>query len=935
MADPFDINNESALESFLKWLGRPGYAVRDVLSGNLEGAARQIGDFALDPYDAIIPGDVIPELSRQGKDFTEMSDLVGGMDPGWKKTAVDIVGGIATDPMTYVGVGPVVKLGTAPLRYAATGAKNLANTTKRGAEFVSGMEKAASTAGRAIRDVAGMQRVDPAIKPILDRARAAGSVSAAANQAALKPMLSGLMPDDQARIVEALNNVTREGGLDAAGGKASLILDDVADSNRIMPLTEQVSQLGRSLDKLGVAGTQRERINQAIGKWTDYTAGQFREGVEKGVFERPAGADLLTESPMYVQRQLYDVADEAVGAAPQQAGGTAQAGKARTLRADQDFVNFLNDNPTQVMSTNLAELASQRAAQQAQMIQRATLARGLAEKAAKSAEDKLSTASKNTENWTGMQNAVDKYKLAGLTEAEIAAYEARGAPLFRIGKEGSDLNKAARAVIDEMKTADPETAQVLENVYNGLAPRGAFMEVLAKANRIFKPAATAGAFIPRLNFSVRNVTTGGLWQVLSNPESRSVWPQYARQAGGMILGAVDDGIEKLTGTRLAKTEMDDIRNALVQSGGRIDDAIAKVKDPGNQAALRLGVITNNFINAEGLTQEIARTGWSKRWRDLRDWPAAIAQGTEERMRLGVFKALRPKVGDDEAARIVKDTFFDYDVSSVANRAARDVIPFFQFTAKAVPQQIKLLMEKGAFPSVARNTIEQLYNQGNNAILPPHLQGQPVIPVGQDEEGNPSYLTGFGAPFEALGQIPNLTGDLSNIGPELRGNIVASANPAAKFLASATFGIDPYFGTPFGSYDKAPYVAQALGADERSETARLWNLLSGSGLAQPLASPVAVASGILDPRRSEAETALNALTGVRVKSVDEDIALRQLLEESLRRNPAVRRYETLYQESPDEDTQAMLAELRRIKAEQKQKRKAAKESPRVVGAGALP
>jgi hypothetical protein len=305
------------------------------------------------------------------------------------------------------------------------------------------------------------------------------------------------------------------------------------------------------------------------------------------------------------------------------------------------------------------------------------------------------------------------------------------------------------------------------------------------------------------------------------------------------------------------------------------------------------------------------------------------------MRLGVFKALRPKVGDDEAARIVKDTFFDYDVSSVANRAARDVIPFFQFTAKAVPQQIKLLMEKGAFPSVARNTIEQLYNQGNNAILPPHLQGQPVIPVGQDEEGNPSYLTGFGAPFEALGQIPNLTGDLSNIGPELRSNIVASANPAAKFLASATFGIDPYFGTPFGSYDKAPYVAQALGADERSETARLWNLLSGSGIAQPLASPVAVASGILDPRRSEAETALNALTGVRVKSVDEDTALRQLLEESLRRNPAVRRYETLYQESPDEDTQAMLAELRRIKAEQKQKRKAAKESPRVVGAGALP
>lgn len=93
------------------------------------------------------------------------------------------------------------------------------------------------------------------------------------------------------------------------------------------------------------------------------------------------------------------------------------------------------------------------------------------------------------------------------------------------------------------------------------------------------------------------------------------------------------------------------------------------------------------------------------------------------------------------------------------------------------------------------------------------------------------------------------------------------------------------------------------------------------MIQPLSSPVSTLSAALDPRRSTGEAALNTLTGIRIKSVDEQQALRQLLEEALRRNPDVQRYETLYQQSPDADTQQLLEELRAVKQQIRKRRQA--------------
>lgn len=170
-------------------------------------------------------------------------------------------------------------------------------------------------------------------------------------------------------------------------------------------------------------------------------------------------------------------------------------------------------------------------------------------------------------------------------------------------------------------------------------------------------------------------------------------------------------------------------------------------------------------------------------------------------------------------------------------------------------------------------------------------------------------------------IPNVSDDPSTMFKQVRQNLVGALNPTIKTGLSATFGVDPFFGSNFGSWDRAPYAAQALGADERSEGARIYNILAGTGLIQPLSSPVQTISQALDPRKSGLEAAATSLTGVRVSSVDETRALQQLVEEKLKSDPSIQRYEALFAYSPDPEQQALLDELKRVKAEIRARKKA--------------
>jgi hypothetical protein len=1017
-----DLAGDSAFSAVLRWLGRPGYAVRNVLKGNIGGAARQAADFVLDPWDAFLPGDLIPEISNRQTDYTEASDLVGGMEPGLGKFAVDFAGGMLTDPLTYTGLGLIKYVAMAPAKAGVAAAQAVAPKIPGGVKALEQVAERGKKAGMGLRSMIGAERIAPNIQQIMQKAEALEGASLSAQQKALAEAMGTLKSaDDQALAAAVMQNVTGKGtaareiipeGVTAAPYTATETVRDVMHAapasatsialrnaaarpddvvevsrdpiakmmgavevqqptaarsgadmanvtdatimqqgglvpgltrtavadmpspvDRMMKLGAQKQAVRERLTALGVTGAQAERVATALDKYIDTQSGSFRELVEKGAFTKPQGVDLLSESPMYHQR-VYEAAEDAI-ATSAQAGGRVAAAKARTLPTGKELADYLQKNPDVMLSDEFAKVAFGRGAQQAQMLKQAALARGVVDDVAKRADEKMSKASREVENWTGMQGKVppgddlagfpDKYKAAGLTKAEALAYEAKYSALFGAGNQSTPLAKAMNAALEELTKADPETAGALSRAYHGLEPRGAFLEAVSKVNRIFKPYATAGAFVPRLSFSVRNVVTGGGVQVLMNPKARAYWPQYAKGVAGNLVRSLDDGIEHLTGTRrLSADDMKQVNDALRLSGGRVDDAAQRIADPTLREALQSGVITDGFASSELLAEQLARTGWSKTWRDIRDWPAAIVAGTEKRMRYSVFKAMREKgVPVDEAAQVAEDTFFKYRPTSELNRAARDIIPFFQFTAKATPQALRAIVNAKGIThpgTLTRVGAQALYAQGADAILPPWLHDNPRIPLGRDADGNPKYLTSMGLPFEVLGQIPNPSDSPLEFAKQIRQNVVGASNPALKTAASAIFGVDPFFGSTFGSYDKAPYLLQQMGVPERSEAGRVYNLLAGTGLIQPIASPVQYVSAMMDPRRNKAEAAINAVTGARIQTVDEQRALQQSIEAKLKSDPSIARYETLYAYSPDPEQQELLDHLRRVKAEIRAKKK---------------
>ncbi len=302
-------------------------------------------------------------------------------------------------------------------------------------------------------------------------------------------------------------------------------------------------------------------------------------------------------------------------------------------------------------------------------------------------------------------------------------------------------------------------------------------------------------------------------------------------------------------------------------------------------------------------------------KNILDWTSTITQSAEQQMRYGLFDDLlkaKPHLSPAQAAKEVSDTLFNYKYASEANRTFRDIVPFGQFTAKAVPQTLKLLKEQ---PAVA-SAIRPLYQQDSpeNPIYP-YLSDQPVVPLGDS-----NYLTSFGLPFEVLGNIPNLSDDLRISGEQARRGIIGQMSPMLKTGYSWWSGKDPAFDSPWLGYDKNPALARALGAGENSEAARYYNALAGTGLIQPIASTVGALGQVTNPDITPGARALSGLTGARVEHVDEDRATQQLLEQFARHDPSVRQRVSYYKKD-DPKIQALNRTIGRLGREKKKREKA--------------
>ncbi len=470
-----------------------------------------------------------------------------------------------------------------------------------------------------------------------------------------------------------------------------------------------------------------------------------------------------------------------------------------------------------------------------------------------------------------------------------------------------ELRSAAQHIARQFPA---EEARVLLDALDGMTPRGGAASVLAKLNPYFKGPAVYGAIVPKLGSIMRN-GTGGLFQQLANANARGDLPRAAKALVPNFLKSVNDGVEHLFGTRIGKNEFTEVDNAFKTSGGDPRKALNSIKDPTMRSAVARGVLGNNFINTEAMVKATTDGGWKAFGKKLWEYPAVMFKGMEQRMRYGLYKSQIAKgVPEDQAAKTVSDTFYDYRVSSTENRLARDVIPFFQFTAKAVPQQGKFLAEN----PLALSAMANLSGGSRGEALPPYLEGKINIPFGRDEQGNKQVISNLGLPVEALGWLPNPSADLSQVGRQLEQNQVGSSHPLLKTLFSTVSGEDPYFGTPYGSYSK-------VGGVDLGKPGAALNQLLGTGLpgASALSGALGFGSKVTDDRTSTGEKLANLLTGAKIASIDPDVALRQKLQEYLANNPNISQFRSFYQTDKTDEGQALIHELQQAKKRIKDKK----------------
>lgn len=864
---PLVPKNDSAFLSFLNWIGRPGQVVKNLATGNIGGAARQGADFLGDVID-LLPGDLIPEASRP-EDYKTGADVLG-VDKQWQEDhpvlgfLTSLPMDLALDPLTYTGLGPIAKVAGGAGKLAAEGISKLPG----GAKVLADGAQAAKEAGHFTRKMFGAENPTPEIAAAERAARAKGAATRQAAQTAGVEGFAGVDPEIHRRAVEIIRGVTSEG---VDNGYRDL---GISAASKQITTPEQMALIDQRLAAMPWDIGAKAAVRQEADKIVNHTRGLWSQGVNDAVFTLPddinATSSLAThqleQAPADYFPGKYDLERQAELNPVPSVSPRPDLTKAKTYTTSKELAEGLTSTGAK-LDTNVSQVLGEYGEQMGRAAQAASMGKAVAK---------------------------DSYR--ALTD-----------PASR---------KAVQDIADGLRAAgDLDGAHVIETVTKGVAAPGAFTNFLAKTNKPFKAAATGGILIPRINFTVGNVTSS-VWQAFSNKEARGQTWNTAKRVIPAIFKSVGDGLKQLGIHAMSFEEAEQVAQAARESGGTREGMLKRIVDPDLRGAVEHGVLDGGFVNSEQMMADAAeRLKGGKSLQNWLYWPQSIAKSSEQQLRFGLFKDLKQAgKSDADAARITNDTLLNYNMTSIENRAARNAMPFFQFTAKTIPQQAKLLAEDSLAGSATRNALRGGLTGQDDPVYG-WMDGKANIPLGKDEKGNNQYLSDLRLPFETLGQIPNISDSPLAFGRDVEQSIGGAAHPLLKTAYSLVSGKDPYFDSPYGTYSKLP------GNIEAGAVGRAYNQLSGTGLIQPFTSMGQIVGNFIDDRMSPAEKAVSLLTGAKIRSVDPDLALQQKLSEYLKHHPEVKSFESLYSKSDDPEVQALLRELADTKARMKKKRAA--------------
>jgi hypothetical protein len=259
---------------------------------------------------------------------------------------------------------------------------------------------------------------------------------------------------------------------------------------------------------------------------------------------------------------------------------------------------------------------------------------------------------------------------------------------------------------------------------------------------------------------------------------------------------------------------------------------------------------------------------------------ALNSGVEDAARVGTFVRLIENGMDPVAAQqAVERVFVNYDVVSPTERAMRDLIPFARYAIGSVPVTARNVLRNpgGFFPSATRTLINR---QPEEQFLPEHVRGKAAIQIGVDREGNPIYASSLGLPFDALGDALSIAGRPFSGG--VRRGLLAGMQPQLRAASEAALGQSFYFGGDPLAYRAAPRIlpdaltnVTELPSGKKVREVPGWvnHWLLG---ATPLSRFRSELDGLLDERLDPQAKAIDALTGVRLTSVDQRVQARRAI-----------------------------------------------------------
>lgn len=283
-------------------------------------------------------------------------------------------------------------------------------------------------------------------------------------------------------------------------------------------------------------------------------------------------------------------------------------------------------------------------------------------------------------------------------------------------KEGADGIETSVQGLKGHKFA-PDVAKAIDQYNESLKP-----EVLNSVAKIFDGAQNwwkAQALVSP-SYHVRNMA-GNLWN-------------------NFLAGVTDPKVYFEAGLAQMGKKMP----AFTDDAGRVWDQASLI-----EAAKKTGVLGEGWYAKDiqyGLGSEMSANSWNPLRQNFGLFRAnrAVGQAFENNARLGHFiSKLKEGHSIDVAAQSVKKYLFDYgDLTDLERTVLKRVAPFYTWTRKNVPLQLKALMEQPAkFAGVAKtqNAIESNVPKPNEKYLTNYIKDNIGLRVGTDENGNTLYF----------------------------------------------------------------------------------------------------------------------------------------------------------------------------------------------------